>query len=120
MYSGDSNFVGSTSDVATETVVLAKSHTALTSSEKPANVGDAVTFTATVTSGNKNATVTATGSVEFLDGTTVLATVPVDANGMATLTTSSLAAGTHVITALYEGDGEYATSSGQVSSASCR
>jgi hypothetical protein len=44
------------------------------------------------------------GSVTFLDGTQVLGTAPVDANGFASFTTSSLAVGSHTLTATYGAD----------------
>jgi hypothetical protein len=66
--------------------------------------GQAVTITASVTS---TGAPSPTGSVTFKDGTTVLTTVALDANGSASYTTSSLSAGHHVITAAYSGDGNY-------------
>jgi hypothetical protein len=77
------------------------SSTTLESSLNPSNVGDPVTFTATVTAG-------ATGSVEFFDGTTSLG-LPQAPNGssQASVTTSSLTAGAHSITAVYGGDSTY-------------
>jgi hypothetical protein len=44
-----------------------------------------------------------TGSVNFLDGTTLLGTGTIS-NGVATLTITTLAVGTHAISALYSGD----------------
>jgi hypothetical protein len=41
--------------------------------------------------------------VIFLDGSTVLGTVPVDGQGKATFTTSSLTPGDHRITAVFQG-----------------
>jgi sugar lactone lactonase YvrE len=57
------------------------------------------TLTATVSS----AASVPTGSVNFLDGTTLLATVPLT-NGVAVLSTTSLSIATHSITAVYSGD----------------
>ena len=71
--------------------------TSLTSSPNPAVAGQSVTFAATVT-GNSP-----TGSVSFYDSTTFLGTVSLIA-GQATYGTSSLAVGTHAITAAYSGD----------------
>ncbi|MFB7885714.1 Ig-like domain repeat protein [Microbacterium sp. NPDC056057] len=86
--------------------------TALTSSVNPSFFGDSVTFTATVTSGGSPVT---GGTVSFADGATPLASsVPVDANGMATFTTSALGVGTHALTATYSGTPAYATSSASV------
>ncbi|KUM97214.1 hypothetical protein AQI95_42130 [Streptomyces yokosukanensis] len=64
--------------------------------------GHAVNLTATVTSAAPGAGVP-TGSVTFSDGTTTLATVPLD-SGTATFTTSKFQAGAHRITATYGGD----------------
>ncbi len=71
----------------------------LTSSLNPSLYGNSVTFTATVPPG-------ATGTIQFVDGTTTLATGTI-ANGIATLTTSTLAVGTHPMTAVYSGDVTY-------------
>ncbi|GAA1980087.1 hypothetical protein GCM10009777_11900 [Microbacterium pumilum] len=86
--------------------------TTLTSDVNPSAVGQAVTFTATVTSGGAPVT---TGTVAFSDGGTPLgANVPVDAAGTATFTTSALTAGTHPITATYAGTPAYTTSTGNL------
>ena len=71
--------------------------TSLLSSENPANSGDTVTFTATVSPS------TASGSVTFLDGSTPLGT-PSVSGGQATLSTAALTFGSHSITAVYNGD----------------
>ncbi|MGB6942150.1 MAG: Ig-like domain repeat protein [Bryobacteraceae bacterium] len=95
-YSGDANDTSATSAVLTQTV-QASSTVALMSTANPAAVGAAVTFTATVTPA------AATGTVQFLDGTSVLGTAALS-NGAALFTTSSLSQGTHSITASYSGD----------------
>ena len=98
-YSGDANFDGS-SDRLTQTVNKRATTTTLTSSHSPANtsvVSETVTFTATITG-----SIVPTGTVSFFDGTTVLDTKTLVA-GVATLTTSSLSAGLHVMKAVYNG-----------------
>jgi polygalacturonase len=70
--------------------------------------GGAVTIKATVT---PTGTGSPTGTVQFLDGTTVLGTQPLG-NGSATLTTSGLTAGTHALSAVYQGDTTYVPSTG--------
>lgn len=80
-----------------EMTSLAPTTTTLTSSLNPANLGALVTFTATVASG----TGTPGGTVQFLDGATVLGTRTLDAAGRATLSTSALAPGAHPITAVF-------------------
>src|SRR5262249_28625649 len=77
----------------------------ITSSLNPSLDGQAVTFTATVTA-LPPATGVPTGTISFLDGTTVLALVTL-ANGQASFTTSSLAVGIHTITAQYSGDSTF-------------
>ncbi len=72
-----------------------------TSSLNPSGLGIAVTFSTTVTSASGNGQ--PTGTVQFLDGSTVLGTSPLSPSGSASLTTSRLATGTHMITAAYSG-----------------
>ena len=69
----------------------------LTSSLNPSVPGQSVTFTATVTPS------TATGTVSFLDGSATLSSQTLN-NGVATFSTSNLAAGVHGIKAVYSGD----------------
>jgi hypothetical protein len=64
----------------------------------PSPLGQAVTFTATVTNG-----VNPTGTVQFNDGSTTLGSVAL-VGGVARFTTSTLATGAHSITAVYAGD----------------
>jgi len=69
----------------------------------PVTGSAATQYTATVTPS------AATGTVEFLDGTTTLGTVNIQ-SGIATLVLPALAAGTHSLTAVYQGDTNYASS----------
>ena len=111
-YSGDTNFTSSTSAVVNVKVTQIATTTALTFSPTSPTVGASVTFTATITPVNTG-TATPSGTVEFLNGTTVLGTGTV-ANNVATFTTSSLPAGTNSITAQYLGDTNYAASTSSV------
>ena len=86
----------------TLTVTISPSTTTLVASRASTQYGDPVTLTATVTSG-------ATGTVSFYDGSILLGTGQVS-NGVATLTTTTLIAGTHTGTAIYNGDATYASS----------
>jgi hypothetical protein len=86
--------------------------TTLTSSANPSLVGQAVTFTATVKVIGGGGT--PTGTVTFKDGTATLGTGTLNGSGQATFTTSSLALGTHPITAVYGGDGSLAPSTSDV------
>ncbi len=69
------------------------------------------TLTATISS---SASVP-TGSVNFLDGTTLLSTVPLT-NGVAALGTAALAIGSHSITAVYSGDTNFVSVTSAVQS----
>ncbi len=97
-YGGDSASKTSKSSPLTQVVNQASSTTAVVSSKNPSLAGQAVKFTATVSS----ATTTPTGSVTFMDGGTVLATKTLG-KGTASYSTSTLGAGAHNITAVYEG-----------------
>lgn len=98
-YSGDSNYIGSTSPTLSQIVNLATTTTVLVSSANPSISGKSVSFTATVSSTEG----TPTGKVEFLDGTTVLKTVTLS-SGTAHYSTSTLPTGSNVMTAVYLGD----------------
>lgn len=99
-YTGSAGASASTSAPFTLVVSPESSQTSLASSVNPALLGTAVTFTAKVT-----ATAGApTGTVQFYDAGTLLATAALDGQAAATYTTSTLALGMHPITAVYSGD----------------
>jgi hypothetical protein len=106
VYSGDANYLSSTSAVLMQTVKKAGSTTALVSSKNPSVFGAAVTFAATV---HSSTTGIPTGSVTFKDGATVLGSRSLVA-GKATFTTSTLAVGSHSITAVYGGSTNFTAS----------
>jgi hypothetical protein len=105
VYSGDGNFETSTSAAVNQGVNQDKTATALSSSANTAAHGQTVTFTATVTA-DAPGSGTPTGTVTFKDGSTVLATMPVG-GGTASYSISTLALGTHSITAVYSGDSNF-------------
>lgn len=82
-------------------VVDSGTFVAVASSISPSSYGQPVTFTATVASSNGN---TPTGTVNFNDDSTTIGSGTVNASGMATFTTSSLAVTTNSIVADYLGD----------------
>jgi MBG domain (YGX type)/Bacterial Ig-like domain (group 3)/NHL repeat len=84
--------------------------TAVTTSGSPVTAGANVTFTATVTS----AAGVATGTVNFLDGTTLLGSGTLNSSGVATYSTTSLAQGTHTINAAFQANTNFLASSGSV------
>ncbi len=103
---------GGWSLTVTTTEVAAPTVTTLTSVPNPSQVGNPVTFTATVTSGGSPVTA---GTVSFTDGAAVLASnITVDAAGTASLTTSSLNERAHSITATYNGTSSFLTSNGSL------
>ena len=75
----------------------------LTSSLSTAIAGQSVTFTAQLSA----ATGIPTGSVQFLDGKNLLSTQTVSGKGSASYSTSSLAVGSHTITANYQPTGTF-------------
>jgi Bacterial Ig-like domain (group 3)/Beta-propeller repeat len=99
VYSGDSNFTGSTSNTLSQVVTKATTTTTLLSSINPSVQGKPVTFTAVVSS----LAGTPTGKIKYLNGTTVLATLALT-SGSAKYTTSKLPPGSNIMTAVYEGD----------------
>lgn len=80
----------------------------MTASSQSFVVGGSVTFTATLLdnelSGVSGVTIT------FKDGTTTLGTGTTNSSGVATYTTSSLASGSHSITAVFAGNSSYTAS----------
>jgi sugar lactone lactonase YvrE len=80
--------------------------TVLSSDTNPSAFGAAVTLTAQV----KTAGSSVTGTVQFLDGSAVIGTGTLNAGGVATFTTLSLALGQHQLTAAYSGDSSNASS----------
>ena len=109
VYAGDAANQRSTSAVLNQVVLETTSSATLTSSPNPSTQGQAVTFTAKISS----PTVRATGPVTFTAGKTVLGTGQLS-SGKATLTISSLAVGLTKVTATYYGDSNIAKSSAPV------
>jgi len=88
-----------------------KIHPYATTTSVSASGSGTVTFTATVIGLGVG---TPTGMVTFQTGSTVLAQLPVDRNGVAVFSTSGLGTGTHAMTATYASDSLFASSSGSV------
>jgi hypothetical protein len=105
-YGGDNVFGASVSSAVTETVGIFATTNKLTASAASIVTGTSVTLTATLTA----TTGTPTGTVTFLDGTTTLGTGTLNSSGVATLSTASLAIGTHSITSQYAATGNFGAS----------
>jgi len=97
LYGGDNNYSQVASASVMETVNAAATTTTLTSNMSPSTYGQSLLLTAAVSPSS------ATGSVQFLDGGVALGSAPVS-GGTAVLPISSLAAGSHTLTAVYGGD----------------
>ncbi len=117
-YSGDTTFQGTSASLSQMVVNGSPTTTTISSSSNPSTVNQSVTFTATVTS--NSGTGTPSGTVTFFDqgngktlGTVTLA--PVGGQQQASVTTSFTGVTTDTILATYNGDGTFATSSGQLS-----
>ncbi len=98
------------------TVNKSDTTTTLTSNKNPSFNNQNVTFTATVTS-NTAVTGPPTGTVDFFDGASLICDdAPLDGTGKATCSTSTLsvAGSPHSITATYNGDALFLTSTSTV------
>jgi Bacterial Ig-like domain (group 3)/FG-GAP-like repeat/FG-GAP repeat len=103
VYSGSASFAASTSGI------LSISNRAVTATSFSASptiqlATMAVVFTAQV---NSATTGVQTGTVSFLNGSTVLATVTLTAGQAAVYSETSLSSGTYSVTASYSGDGSF-------------
>jgi hypothetical protein len=111
LYGGDTNFIGSTSAAVTvtvSTVVQIATTTTLTPSATTAVTGSGLTFTAQVAAASGSTV--PSGTVNFADSGATLGSGTLNASGIATFTTSSLAAGSHTIAAQYTGATGFAAS----------
>ncbi len=107
-YTSTSQFAASDSGL-TETVNKAATTTSITASVNPAKLGQAVTFTITVSAAAPGSG-TPTGKVVLMDGSVKLGTVSLDTTGKATFGTAKLTVGTQAITASYGGDAHFTAS----------
>ncbi len=104
-YGGDGTFAASTSKILTQVINKNVTSISASASPNPAVAKKTITFKATVTSAGP----VPTGKVSFSDEVKGLGTAQLNA-GVATLTNSTLAAGSYTITANYGGDGASAKS----------
>ena len=93
---------------------MAGTTTTVSTPANPSAFGQNVTFTAVV-SCQLSVVSGPSGTVTFLDGSTSLGTALLNSNEVATFATSSLAMGSHTITASYSGDTNFSPSSGTLS-----
>ncbi len=113
VYEGDTNFNTLTSATLSQTVNAvppASTTTTVSSSLNPSTFGQSVTFTAQVSSLGG----TPTGTVTFKDGATTIGSGTLNGSGLATFSTTTLAVASHSITAVYDGNTSFATSTSSV------
>lgn len=103
-YEGDENFHSKFTEQK-QTVDKDPTNTVVSASPNPAVYGQAITYTATV----KSTFGTPTGNVRISE----LGLVPL-INGVATITKTLVRAGTHAISAAYQGDSDFARSTSPV------
>jgi hypothetical protein len=101
-WAGNPDFIGAISNAITQMVNKESVAVNSASSLSPSVYGDNVAWTFTLTGSG----ILPTGTVTIKDGTNPLATVPLNA-GIATYNTSALVAGSHTLTAIYNGDNNY-------------
>lgn len=106
-YTGDKNYATAVSGTLIQTVESASTQTTLMANSNPAVYGTPLTLTATVISNGG----VATGTVSFTDGAMTIGPAILNPNGVATLTTATLAPGSHSIVVNYAGDGKASASS---------
>jgi hypothetical protein len=113
-YSGDSNFAGSVSSVVTVVVsapAKTKTTTSISASATQLTVGQTLTLSISVAP--QSGSGTPTGGVTILDGATQIG-APALSAGVASFSTSTLAAGSHSIKVNYSGDSNFAASTSAV------
>lgn len=109
-YSGDLTY-GPGSASRYQKVHASATTTTVTPSSSTATFGSDVTFTATVASDPGGGGIP-TGFITFRSGTTILSQVPLDGSGMATYVLTAPTVGAHTVSADYNSDTYFASSSG--------
>ena len=114
-YNGDSQYLSSASATLRQVVIGLPTATFVGSNLNPSTYGQSVIFTAIVAPQSGSGP-TATGTVTFKSGTTVLAAGVTLSSGVASYTTGplTLTGGTKSITVAYSGDTTYATSTSAI------
>ena len=108
-YVGNSSFGSSTSAASSVTVTasIAATTTSLVASPNTVTTGQTLNLVATVSA---NRTASLSGTVNFINGSTVLGSGSVNTSGVATLSTASLPAGTYSLIAQYVGNSSFGAS----------
>jgi hypothetical protein len=108
-YGGSTNFAGSLSSAGSATVqpLAASTFTFLIAQTNPQAAGQPATLVAAVIPLGGG---TPTGTVQFMEGTTVIGSAAI-AGGVATISPTTLAVGTHLLSAKYLGNAAFAAAS---------
>jgi hypothetical protein len=88
-------------------------NTSLAVSNNPSTFGENITFTVSVNEGMLLASIT-NGLVRFMDGIELIGTGMLNTSGQASYSTAALSVRTHTITAIFEGDSIYPSSTSEV------
>jgi sugar lactone lactonase YvrE len=114
-YIGDTDDAKSSSSSVTETIQQIPTTTVLTANANPISAGATLNLSVVVTpSGNDSNVGVLSGNITFSEGTTVYGIVAINSTGDTILPLTTLSAGSHVITASYAGNTNYASSSSAV------
>ena len=105
-YGGDANYSDSTSFLPLTLTITASTTTTISSSVNPAAAGALFNLTALVASSGG----IPTGTVTFFDGNSQLGTANLDGTGTAVFPIGTLAVGNQTLTAVYNSDGAFQTS----------
>ncbi len=105
VYSGSPALVGGSSAALSQQVNAATATVSLASSGNPSVFGQAITLNISVTAGGSGSI--PTGTVNVLDGGSIIFTGVLDSSGKAADAVSTLSLGTHTLTARYLGDTNY-------------
>jgi hypothetical protein len=113
MYSGSPVYATSNCNPVSALVTPAASSISLAGTPNPGNLNQPVNFTATVSSQASSAQV-GNGNVSFYDGSNLLGSSSLTATGTGSLTASFALVGIHPITAVYQGNANYSSSTSAV------
>lgn len=108
VYTGDAHWAPATSGPQSVTINQGATDTTIAASADTIAAGTSVTLTAAIST--SLSTPNPSGTVQFYNGGSALGSPVMLVSGTATYTTSSLAAGTHSITAAYSGDATFTSS----------
>ncbi len=110
VYSGTSNVIGSTSHTVYVEVHQRQTNGKFSVSSTVIRTGDLLTMKDSIVGADPDS-----GSVQFMDGTSPLGSpLPIDENGIATYSTSTMVSGVHALYAEYLGTNNFASNSSGV------